>query len=79
MISKTTMTAFEEGQRSDALPLVMSDIVRVIAGERKGALAWVVAPEEVGENLAYRVEFGDGSEGVHPVADLQKVDQVVET
>jgi hypothetical protein len=75
MISKATMDAFEEGQRSEALPLVLSDIVRVIAGERTGTLAWVIAPEEVGEGLAYRVEYGDGSEGVHPLKNLQKVDQ----
>ena len=79
MISKATMDAFEEGQRSEALPLVLSDIVRVIAGERTGTLAWVVAPEEVGEGLAYRVEYGDGSEGVHPLKNLQKVDQGVES
>jgi hypothetical protein len=79
MISKMTMEAFEEGQRSAALPLVMSDIVRVIAGERTGALAWVISLEEEGESLAYRVEYGDGSEGVHPVKNLQKVDEVVES
>jgi hypothetical protein len=79
MISKATMDAFEEGQRSEALPLVLSDIVRVIAGERAGTLAWVVAPEEVGEGLAYRVEYGDGSEGVHPLKNLQKVEQGVES
>lgn len=79
MISKTTMEAFEEGQRSEVLPLVLSDIVRVIAGERTGALAWVISPEETGEGLAYRVEYGDGSEGVHPVKNLHKVDQVVES
>ena len=79
MISQATMDAFEEGQRSEALPLVLSDIVRVIAGERTGTLAWVVAPEEVGEGLAYRVEYGDGSEGVHPLKNLQKVDQGVES
>jgi hypothetical protein len=75
MISKTTMEAFEEGQRSEALPLVMGDIVKVLAGEKKGALAWVISPEEAGESLAYRVEYGDGSEGVHPLRNLQKVDQ----
>ena len=79
MISQATMEAFEEGQRSEALPLVLSDIVRVIAGEKAGALAWVISPEEVGEGVAYRVEYGDGSEGVHPVKNLQKVDQVVES
>ena len=79
MISQATMEAFEEGQRSEALPLVLSDIVRVIAGEKAGALAWVISPEEAGESLAYRVEYGDGSEGVHPVKNLQKVDQVVES
>ena len=73
------MEAFEEGQRSEALPLVLSDIVRVIAGERNGALAWVISPEETGESLAYRVEYGDGSEGVHPVQNLQKVDRGVES
>jgi hypothetical protein len=72
------MDAFEEGQRSEALPLVLSDIVRVIAGERTGTLAWVIAPEEVGDGLAYRVEYGDGSEGVHPLKNLQKVEQGVE-
>jgi hypothetical protein len=69
------MEAFEEGQRSEALPLVMGDIVKVLAGEKKGALAWVISPEEAGESLAYRVEYGDGSEGVHPLRNLQKVDQ----
>jgi hypothetical protein len=79
MISKATMDAFEEGQRSEALPLVLSDIVRVIAGEKAGALAWVITPEETEAGVAYRVEYGDGSEGVHPVKNLQKVDQVVES
>jgi len=79
MILKTTMEAFEEGHRSEALPLVMSDIVKVLAGERTGTLAWVISPEEVGEGLAYRVEYGDGSEDVHPVKNLQKVDQGVES
>jgi len=79
MISKTTMEAFEEGQRSAVLPLVLSDIVKVLDGDKKGALAWVISPEEAGESLAYRVEYGDGSEGVHPVKNLQKVDEVVES
>ena len=79
MISKTTMEAFEEGQRSAVLPLVLSDIVKVLDGDKKGALAWVISTEEAGESLAYRVEYGDGSEGVHPVKNLQKVDEVVES
>ena len=79
MISKATMDAFEEGQRSAVLPLVLSDIVKVLDGDKKGALAWVISPEEAGESLAYRVEYGDGSEGVHPVKNLQKVDEVVES
>jgi hypothetical protein len=73
------MEAFEEGQRSAVLPLVLSDIVKVLDGDKKGALAWVISPEEAGESLAYRVEYGDGSEGVHPVKNLQKVDEVVES
>jgi len=79
MISKTTMEAFQEGHRSEALPLVLSDVVKVLDGEKKGTLAWVIAPEETEGSLAYRVEYGDGSEGVHPVKNLQKVDQVVES
>ncbi len=78
MISKETMDAFEEGQRSEALPLVLSDIVKVLDGEKQGTLAWVVSPEETEEGLAYRVEYGDGSEGVHALKNLQKVDQGVE-
>jgi len=79
MISKTTMEAFQEGHRSEALPLVLSDVVRVLDGEKKGTMAWVIAPEEEGESLVYRVEYGDGTEGVHPVKNLQKVDKVVES
>ena len=60
------------------LPLVLSDIVKVLDGEKKGTLAWVIAPEEAGDGLAYRVEYGDGTEGLHPVKNLQKVDQVVD-
>ena len=78
MISKTTMEAFQEGHRSEALPLVLSDVVKVLDGEKKGTLAWVIAPEEEGESLVYRVEYGDGTEGVHPVKNLQKVDKVVD-
>ena len=78
MISKTTMEAFQEGHRSEALPLVLSDVVKVLDGEKKGTLAWVISPEETGEGLAYRVEYGDGTEGVHPLKNLQKVDKVVD-
>jgi hypothetical protein len=78
MISKETMDAFEEGQRSEALPLVLSDIVKVLDGEKKDTLAWVISPEETAEGLAYRVEYGDGSEGVHSLKNLQKVEQGVE-
>jgi hypothetical protein len=78
MVPKATIEAFEEGRRSEALPLVLSDIVKVLEGEKKGMLAWVISPEEVEGSLAYRVEYGDGSAGVHPVKNLQKVDQVGE-
>jgi len=75
MISQATLDAFEEGLRSDVLPFVMSDIVRILDGERKGSLAWVISLEAAGEMPMYRVEFGDGSESVHPAKNLLKVEQ----
>lgn len=51
---------FYEKRRSDSLPLAVADVVTVLAGERRGAVADVISFE----SLPPEPKFADGSSEV---------------
>ena len=60
-MSEPDSDAFYEGRRSDALPFVVNDAVRVLDGPPKGKHAAVISLELKNGRSFYLVEAGDGS------------------
>ena len=61
MNDKKIENMFYAGNRNNELPLVINDAVYVIRGEHKGKKAAVISISHLESELAYNVEFGDGS------------------
>lgn len=62
---------FYEGLRSEALPFVLNDEVKIRTGLNSGKLAVVIALHSSTLELIYVVEHGDGSgDSVIKAADL---------
>ncbi len=52
--------AFYHGARSDRIPLVCNDIVRIKIGPHTGEEGWIVGLAEPGQNGRYTVELCSG-------------------
>lgn len=52
---------FYEGRRSESLPFVLNDEVKIRAGLHSGKVAVVIAIQSSATELTYLVEHGDGS------------------
>ena len=61
MIEKELENQFYDGSRSPQSPLVINDAVHVTEGEHKGKKAAVISISSLEQELAYYIEFGDGS------------------
>ncbi len=61
MIDKKIENDFYEGNRSPELPLVINDAVYVVGGKYARKKAAVISLSNFAPELAYLVEFGDGS------------------
>ncbi len=72
MITEAMRQAFYEGKRSEALPLVVNDMVTVIGGARRGAVASVISPEAPHPEQKYLVEYEDGSSEVRLLRELRR-------
>lgn len=67
--------AFMSGDRSDALPLVLNDSVRVTRGEYAGQFGAVVSIVRISPDLSFLVEsFSRGQDVQINVDDLEHVD-----
>lgn len=71
MITEQTRQAFYEGRRSRELPLVINDVVTVIAGRRVGSSAFVISPEAIHPDARYLIEYDDGTSEVRFLHELQ--------
>lgn len=52
---------FYAGIKTDALPFALGERVIVTAGERSGAVGWIVGLDLTTKEVRYRVEYQDGS------------------
>jgi hypothetical protein len=75
MITEAMRQAFYEGRRSVELPLVLNDVVTVLAGGRNGAVACVISPEATQPDAKYLVEYEDGSSEIRLLRELRKSEE----
>jgi hypothetical protein len=71
MVDDDIMEAFYTGRRSTIYPLAVNDVVLVREGRKTGSLAAVISVDSAAPAVSYRVEYGDGSDDVVPLAALQ--------
>lgn len=64
MIPDEIHEAFYAAVRSERFPLAVNDVVTVLEGRKPGAKAAVISIQAIEPLVAYRVEYGDGSEDV---------------
>lgn len=72
-VPKELWEAFYAGQRSAEVPVVIDDVVEVVAGRHLGRYAASISLESVGPNASILVEFEDGSAAVLGMSDLRVV------
>lgn len=56
-ISEEDERAFFSGTRSEKMPFVLNDTVRLKNGEKRGASAWVVRARSTSPDTRYLLEF----------------------
>ena len=63
--------AFYDGQRSKDLPFIVNDSVVVIAGPNRGRQGAAITLDCATAELSILVEFGDGTDELIPVSNLE--------
>ena len=76
MIADEVIDAFYEGRRSGAYPLAVNDVVRVKQGTKSGAFAAVISVQSPAPAVSYLVEYGDGSDEIIPLAELERTEPI---
>jgi hypothetical protein len=71
MISIELTDAFYEGRRTAVYPLAVNDVVLVKKGRKSGEFAAVISIASPAPALCYLVEYGDGTDDIISIAELE--------
>lgn len=72
-MSTQIMEAFFEGKRSAELPFVLDDTAKILRGALAGRSGAVVLVDTSKEMLQFLVDFGDGTDELVPLDNLEKI------
>jgi transcription antitermination factor NusG len=72
-MSTQIMEAFFAGKRSAELPLVVNDTAKILRGDYAGRSGAVVLVDSSKEMLQFLVEFGDGTDELVSLDNLEKI------